>query len=62
MSYIEPKVNTMIIEDIVIIFCDFVIAGSKNHTSIGMGIELLDNNKLGTGMKSYIQESINYFD
>ena len=62
MSHVDPKFNTMIIEAISICFWDLVITSGGKNTFPGMEIELLDNNMLTIGVKSYTQEAIDFFD
>ena len=43
------------------IFGGLVITKGGNHTLLVMDIEVLDDNKLTIGMKSYIQDAINFW-
>ena len=61
VSQVEAKFNTMIIEIIEKNIGYLFITRVKNHTFLGMYIDLLENNKLEIGMKSYIEEAINFF-
>ena len=61
MSHVNLKINIMITGAIAKHFGDLVITRGKNHTFLGIDIELLDDNKLVICMKSYIQEAIIFF-
>ena len=39
-----------------------MIKRGNNRTFLGMDIQILENNKLEIGMKSYIQEYISFFN
>ena len=62
VSHINPKFSTMIIEAIAKQFGYLVITRGKKCTFLCMDIEILDNNKLAIGMKSYIQEAVDFFN
>ena len=60
-AHVDPKVNKMIIE-VIAKKWGFSDCRGKKYPTLGMDIELLDDNKLTIGTKIYIQESIDLFD
>ena len=61
ISHEDPKVVTKIIEQLESEFGKMTVKRGKEHTFVGMDIELCDNKTVKINMKQYLQECIDAF-
>lgn len=61
VSHVDPKVITMVLDQLSTKYGELMVTHGKNHVYVGMNITYNDDKSVKIAMKEYIQEAIDEF-